>query len=46
MKNKKQRKTEKSKERKGNSNVIHNFRLTKLKKIFFSFLMECVSTES
>ena len=40
------KKTEKSKERKGNSNVIHNFRLTKLKKFFFSFLMECVSTES
>ena len=51
MKNKKQRKrkTEKSKERKGNSNVIHNFRLMKFKKKkknFFSFLMECVSTES
>lgn len=44
---KKERKKKKTKkiQRKGNSDMIHNFRLTKLKKKK-KFLTECVSTES
>lgn len=45
--NNEKKKTEKPKERKGNSNVIHNFRLNEIKKKReISFLMECVSIEN
>lgn len=46
MKKRKKKKKTKKIQRKGNSDMIHNFRLTKLKKKKKKFLTECVSTES